>query len=354
MKYLYLIFLIFLTACSAPLFDENKWSAETLKLKIEKLYLPHKKDDTFFNPWRPRKKSFASLLKWKLSKSDRQYSELEQTYLPRVIPAAVKRIKETKEDFIMWVGHDTFLIKLNGIIVITDPILTKRALLPARKTPPAFKLEDLSKISKDYKVIISHSHYDHFDVDTLQEIPGGTMITPLGFKKYQEKFPNLTINEMDWWTKVQIAKDVWITALPTQHWSRRIDQSYNESLWSSYLIETPNKKIYFAGDSGYFHGYKEFGKKFPDIDYALMPITAYQPRWFMHYAHMNVPEAINAFFDLKAKFFIPTQWGTFHLGDNPSGIPAIDLRREIKKKSYDPKKFLIMNIGEIHKLKGDK
>jgi len=91
----------------------------------------------------------------------------------------------------------------------------------------------------------------------------------------------------------------------------------NTTLWASFLIITPSVKVYFAGDSGYFIGYREIGRRYPGIDYVLMPTTAYRPRWFMHYAHMNIDEAIDAFADLKAYRFIPTQWGTFHLGDEP-------------------------------------
>jgi len=116
------------------------------------------------------------------------------------------------------------------------------------------------------------------------------------------------------------------------------------------MILSPDVTIYFGGDSGYFIGYREFGKKFNPIDYALMPTTAYHPRWFMHYHHMNIPEAIEAFRELGAKYFIPTQWGAFHLGDEPPGFPALDLAREIKEQRLDPERFLMMDIGEVVEL----
>jgi len=94
-------------------------------------------------------------------------------------------------------------------------------------------------------------------------------------------------------------------------------------LWASYLLITPETVIYYGGDSGYFVGYREIGRQFPNINYALLPLTAYHPRWFMHYAHMNVPEALAAFIDLGARYFIPNQWGTFHLGDEPPGYPIL-------------------------------
>jgi L-ascorbate metabolism protein UlaG (beta-lactamase superfamily) len=110
---------------------------------------------------------------------------------------------------------------------------------------------------------------------------------------------------------------------------------------------TPETVIYYGRDSGYFVGYREIGRQFPNINYDLLPLTAYHPRWFMHYAHMNVPEALAAFIDLGAKYFIPTQWGTFHLGDEPPGYAALDLKNTIQKRNLDSSRFIIMDIGQI-------
>ncbi len=105
--------------------------------------------------------------------------------------------------------------------------------------------------------------------------------------------------------------------------------------------------IYYGADSGYFIGFREFGRRFPDIDYALLSTTAYHPRWFMHYAHANIDETIDAFHDLGAKYVIPTQWGTFSLGNEPAGYPALDLKRHIKARRLDPARYIIMDIGEM-------
>ena len=113
------------------------------------------------------------------------------------------------------------------------------------------------------------------------------------------------------------------------------------------MLITPETKIYFGGDSGYFVGYREIGRRFRNISYALLPLTAYHPRWFMHYAHMNAHETVNAFQELGAQYFIPTQWGTFKLGDNPPGHPALELKRVIQEKNLDPSRFIIMDIGQI-------
>lgn len=147
---------------------------------------------------------------------------------------------------------------------------------------------------------------------------------------------------------MQKVKNGTLVCLPMQHWSRRIGQGLNETLWASFLLITPTAKIYFGGDTGYFIGHREIGKRYPGIDYALLPTTAYHPRWFMHYAHMDIDEALAAFDDLGARTMIPHQWGTFHLGDEPVGYSALELKRKITGQGLDSSRFIILNIGEIH------
>jgi L-ascorbate metabolism protein UlaG (beta-lactamase superfamily) len=165
--------------------------------------------------------------------------------------------------------------------------------------------------------------------------------------EYVSSFTAGEVKEMNWWEELKIGNDAHLTCLPAQHWSRRVFQGYNTTLWASYMISTPNTTVYFGGDSGYFKGYREIGRVFKDIDYALLPITAYDPRWFMHYPHMDTREAIRAFEDLGAEFFIPTQWGTFHLGDNPPGLPPLDLQKDIERLQPNSESFLILDLGEI-------
>ncbi len=251
-------------------------------------------------------------------------------------------------DFIAWIGHATFLFRVQGEYWLTDPIFSDRALLPKRVTPPAIRAHDLAGLKGILHVVISHSHYDHLDKESLRNLPKDTSIyVPKGLGEYVATFASGTVTEMNWWDELELGGGIKLFCLPAQHWSRRLFQGYNTTLWASYMVISPNKTIYFGGDSGYFKGYKEIGKKFDSIDYALLPITAYNPRWFMHYAHMDTKEAIQAFEDLGAKYFVPTQWGTFHLGDNPPGLPPLDLQRDINQMKLDPAHFLILDIGQI-------
>jgi N-acyl-phosphatidylethanolamine-hydrolysing phospholipase D len=264
-----------------------------------------------------------------------------------------KRIRSMPAgDFIAWIGHGTFLLRLQGEYWLTDPIFSERALLPKRVTPPAMAGKELRDLAPRVNVLISHNHYDHLDVESIRSLPEDSRIyLPLGLKNYVESFHKGPVQELDWWQEIKLGEGKKIICLPAQHWSRRIGQGHNETLWASFLLSTPGVTIYYGADSGYFIGYREFGKKFPNIDYALLATTAYHPRWFMHYAHVNIPEVLDAFHDLGAHYFIPAQWGTFPLGDEPPGYPALDLRRTIRERNLDPSHFRILDIGQIEPIR---
>jgi L-ascorbate metabolism protein UlaG (beta-lactamase superfamily) len=331
-------------------FDEASWRKTVEAASVEDLYAPHFKDGRFFNPWMPQdRKGFLRFLKWKLSAKKDNPGNVAAP-LPAVIPGAVERIRATPQgDFILWVGHATFLMRLNGEYWLTDPIFSDRALLPKRKTPPAINAADLKKLGiGKLNVVVSHNHYDHLDRRSIEALPDDARYyVPLGLKRFFTNLGKQDVVEMDWWQKNTHGSGVEVICLPMQHWSRRIGQAVNETLWASFLIVTPSVTVYFAGDSGYFIGYREIGRRYPGIDYVLMPTTAYRPRWFMHYAHVDIDEAIDAFDDLRARYFIPTQWGAFHLGDEPPGYPALELKRRIAERNLDSSRFIIPDLGQI-------
>jgi L-ascorbate metabolism protein UlaG (beta-lactamase superfamily) len=266
-----------------------------------------------------------------------------------VVDKAKERILAMPQgDFIMWVGHATFLIRLNGEYWLVDPIFSERAVVVKRKTPPGITAEALREVAPNLRVIITHNHYDHLDASSIEDLPeNAKMFVPLGLKEYVQDMNKKDVMEMDWWQEIDCGNGVRLVCLPMQHWSRRFGQGPRETLWASYMLITPKVTIYLGGDTGYFIGYKEFAKRYPKIDYALLPTTAYHPRWFMHYNHMNVDEAIEAFKDLNARYMIPQQWGTFHLGDEPPGYSILELKKKIAERRLDASRFLIMDIGEI-------
>jgi len=332
-----------------PHFEEADWRKAVDGRSRLLLYATHLEGNVYFNPWMPMQTDrLGSFLKWRFSKKA-VYTKEERTFLPHIRPDLTGRLQDVAhKDSIAWVGHATFVIRTAGVTWLTDPMLSKRALLPKRVTPPALQKDDLKNIGGPLYVLISHNHYDHLDKDSIRSLPEHARIfVPPGLKGTLQSYFSGNVQEVDWWERIDLGDGNQLVSLPAQHWSRRIGQDANTSLWASYLLVSPDATIYYGGDSGYFIGYREIGKQFPGIDYALMPLTAYHPRWFMHYPHMNAPESIQAFQDLGARYFIPTQWGTFQLGDNPPGYPALDLKKEIARQGLDPSRFVIMDIGQI-------
>jgi L-ascorbate metabolism protein UlaG (beta-lactamase superfamily) len=355
--YLLLPFLaLFVASCmrNVPAFDEAGWRRDVESRSTSQLYAPHYADGRYFNPWMPMETDgFLRFLRWRLSQKG-SYTQEEETYRPQVIPSLKDRILSMKEgDFIAWVGHATFLIRLNGEFWLTDPIFSDRAKFPRRVTPPALSLDEMKDLPGRLNIIVSHNHYDHFDKPSIRALSDQARIfVPLGLKRSMERLNKTNVVELDWWQSIDCGNNVKLVCLPAQHWSRRISQGTNTTLWASFMLVTPTATIYYGADSGYFIGYKEIGRLYPGIDYALLPTTAYHPRWFMHYNHTDVREAIDAFQDLGARYMIPTQWGTFPLGNEPVGYPALELRRTIRERGRDPSKFLIMDIGQIVPIAG--
>jgi N-acyl-phosphatidylethanolamine-hydrolysing phospholipase D len=329
-------------------FSEASWEEQVAQTHTADLYAPHVENGRFFAPWMPMPdKSFLDVAWWKLF-SKTEYTDQEHAFLPAVLPDTARRLAQTQGDFILWIGHNSFLIRIDDTFWLTDPIFSKRALVPARITPPALTLEAFNDLVPQANIILSHNHYDHLDRATMKRLPADSPVfVPLGLKRMVEKMNKTTVHEMDWWEEHDLGRGFRLICLPAQHWSQRITQGRNRTLWASWLLITPKVTLYFGGDSGYFKGFAEFGRRFPGIDYAFMATTAYHPRWFMAYNHMDIPEAVQGFEDLGAGYFIPTQWGTFHLGDEPAGYPGLDLARHIRDNQLDASRFKIMDIGEI-------
>lgn len=331
-------------------FSEDGWKEQISREDPALLYAPHFKDGKFFNPWlRVRGPDFGQLLEWKFSRKE-SYSAEEENFRPKIIPDAKRRIESLSpdKDFIFWAGHNTFIIRINGKYWITDPLLTESALVIKRLTPAGISIDDVNALSGPLNIIITHNHHDHLDRPSVKKLHRDSrVIAPLGTGVYLQKQDKRNVTEMDWWQEIVLDNDTKLVCLPAQHFSIRLEQERGTTLWASFLLVTPRATIFIGGDSGYFHGFREIGRKYPGIDYALFSLSAYHPRWFMHSMHMDVGEALRAFDELGARHFIPGHWGTFRLGDEPIGHPSVDLRRQIEKRGLDTKRFIIMDIGEI-------
>ena len=259
------------------------------------------------------------------------------------------------EDFIFWIGHATFLIKLGGTMIITDPIFSKNAgpliFGPERFTEPALKL---SEIPKTDLFLLTHNHYDHQDMATIRRFPfkEAKVLAPLNLGKYFSKYRYKDVNEMDWYEEVNVNKDLKITLLPAVHWSKRSLTDGNKTLWGSFLIEHKGIKIFFACDTGYGNIYKELGKKYGPIDITMINIGAYnfKPMLDKSIYHTTPEEALNVAKDLKSKKVMGTHWGTFVLSLEPIMEPPKRFKASAQEYGFNKEDAIIFKVGEIQPL----
>jgi L-ascorbate metabolism protein UlaG (beta-lactamase superfamily) len=199
-------------------------------------------------------------------------------------------------------------------------------------------------------VTISHNHYDHLDLPTLKRIGKKTLfITPTGNGALLRAagLPNLV--ELDWWQSHQMGA-LTITAVPARHWSMRAPWNRNDMLWSGFVFRGPEGAAYHAGDTALFDGFAEIAQRTGPIDWALLPIGAYEPRWFMQPQHMNPEDAGEAFARLGARQLVAMHWGTFKLTDEPMGEPPARLRQVFEQRGWDPARLWLLDIGETRVL----
>ena len=308
---------------------------------IPSLYAPNFDDGTFFNPWKRFEWKRLDFLRFAFARSPYDKSLTPKV---RVVPNdGTSLAGEQPSAEITWVGHATFVIHDGEDVVLTDPHFSKRAFLPARHSPPGVPLES---IPDDAFAVLSHNHYDHLDEGTVEGLPESVeWFVPLGLADWFRERGRPNVKELGWWESAERGR--WtVTCLPSQHWSRRFGQGMNETLWCSWLLDSGDHRYYFAGDTGYFHGFREFGERFAPIDVAMLPIGAYEPRWFMRYQHMNPEEAYRAFRDLRAHTMLPMHWGTFDLTHEPVDEPAREFERVVTAAGGDPMRSPILAIGE--------
>jgi N-acyl-phosphatidylethanolamine-hydrolysing phospholipase D len=242
-----------------------------------------------------------------------------------------------------WVGHSTFALHDEEDVCLTDPHFGPRSLLLGREVAPGIPLE---AVPPRAFAVVSHNHYDHLDSYTVDRLPESVdWFVPLGLAKWFRARGRSRVVELDWWQSARRGR--WtLTCLPSQHWSRRFGQPRNTTLWCSWLLDSGKRRYYFAGDTGYFHGFRAFGDRFGPIDVAMLPIGAYEPRWFMAYQHMNPEEACQAFEDLGARYLVPMHWGTFDLTDEATDLPPRVLRKLVSERGNDQERVRILAVGE--------
>jgi L-ascorbate metabolism protein UlaG (beta-lactamase superfamily) len=251
---------------------------------------------------------------------------------------------------ITFIGHATFLIQTEAGNVLTDPMYSQRAgpmnlLGPRRVRQPAVLFEELPPIST---VLLSHNHYDHCDLATLRRIArrdDPLVVTPLGNAPLLRTVGLRRIEELDWWQEASMAA-MSITLTPAQHFSARTPFDRNRALWGGFALMAGQARIYFAGDSAYAGLFRDIRERLGPIDLALLPIGAYEPRWFMQAVHMNPSEAVQAHLDLEAAESIGMHFGTFQLTTEGIDEPLRALAAALQASSVPPSRFRTLDFGE--------
>jgi N-acyl-phosphatidylethanolamine-hydrolysing phospholipase D len=281
----------------------------------------------YINPWPSEARTGRHILRWGI---ERIGQSLPPNPRPSDLPVATSNVAQPRtpagELRITWVGHATFLVQIDGWNVLTDPQWSQRAFPvqwagPRRFVPPGLPFDALPPIDV---VLISHDHYDHLDSTTVRRLadrhPDALWVSPLGYERWFRRRGVQRLVSLDWWHTVHHTRGherLDIVALPAQHWTSRTPFDRQRRLWASFAIRSGREiAVYFAGDSGYFNLYPEIGRRIGRQHAVLMPIGAYEPRWFMAPAHMNPEEAVQAYRELNSDgCFVAMHWGTWRLTD---------------------------------------
>jgi len=306
------------------------------------LEAPHFEDGRFFNPWERMQYSPWKAMRWWFFDPN-PFDKRREPFVPRLRNPGAYLSEPGEPPSVTWIGHATLAIHEDDLVVLTDPHFSERALWPRRLHPPGVPI---ASIPGHAIALVSHTHYDHFDETTVRELPATVRwFVPLGVGRFLRAWGREHVVELDWWQSAQHG-DWRLTCLPSQHWSLRFGQGRNQTLWCAWLIDSGTHRYFFAGDTGWFGGFAEYGRRFDPIDVALLPIGAYEPRWFMRYQHMNPDEAYQAFAALGARYMIPMHWGTFDLTDEPLDLPPKALERAVRARGGELSRVKRLAIGE--------
>jgi L-ascorbate metabolism protein UlaG (beta-lactamase superfamily) len=249
-----------------------------------------------------------------------------------------------------WLGHSTAWISMGGVCAVTDPVFAPRlGGFIGRNVPLVVGPEAMPKVDL---VLLSHNHRDHLDepsVRALEQRFKPRYLVPTGVERYLKGWgiDPARITSLGWWEACDPVpgSSLRVTLVPAQHWSQRLPWDRNQTLWGGYVLQADGRSAYFAGDSGYFDGFQEIGRRFPKLDLAFMPIGAYEPEWFMAPQHMNPDDAGRAFLELGAARMVAIHWGTYKLTDEALDEPPQRLEDWRSRQRVEPERVLVLPVG---------
>jgi len=299
-------------------------------------------------------KGLTDVLRW--------YRERERAEWPEWYPSSFADRPPPRVDDTTWrisyVGHASLLIQAGGQNILIDPVWSMRASPlsfagPKRVNDPGVAFDKLPPIDT---VLVSHNHYDHLDATTLKALATPhrpRFITPLGNDTIIRSYDNsLRPDTFDWGERIELSRDVTVTCVPARHWSARGIFDRNKALWGAFVIKTPAGRIYHVADSGYGDGFyfRDAREKYGPFRLAILPVGAYEPRWFLQDQHMNPEDAVQAFRDTGAELALGHHYGTFQLTDEAIEAPVEALDAARKAAGIPPEQFRLLKPGEIWEL----
>jgi N-acyl-phosphatidylethanolamine-hydrolysing phospholipase D len=317
-------------------------------------------DGRFRNPWpNSEPHGLGALLRWaRERRSRRPLPSPARGSFPTATPSIVHPRAAPDVHTATWIGHSTVLLQVGGLNVLTDPVFSQRAfplqwMGPSRLMEPALSIDALPPLDV---VLLSHSHYDHLDRPAVKRLarahPQATWIVPLRLGSYIRPWGARDVIELDWWQEV-VSHGLRVTATPARHFSARRAGDRNRSLWCGFAFALDGIRAWFAGDTAYHSGFAEIGARRGPFDFVMVPIGAYEPRWFMERVHVNPEEAVRIFQDVGAAhpaaespLMLGIHWGTFRLTDEPMDEPPRRTAELWRERGLNQDRLWIARFGE--------
>jgi L-ascorbate metabolism protein UlaG (beta-lactamase superfamily) len=316
----------------------------------------HFDGEHFFDPDGAPPRTAREILRWQIG-GDRNRSKWPDWVPSPFSDTPPARVEGDKVRF-SFVGHASWLIQTAGLNILVDPVWSTRVSPfafagPKRHNDPGIAFQALPEIDV---VLVSHGHYDHLDIATLKKLAARFLprvVTPLGNDlTMREANAAIEAEAYDWKDRVELGNDIAVTLVPTRHWSARGLFDRNKSLWASFVLETPAGKIYIVCDSGYGEGkhFRRVAEAHGPLRLAILPIGAYEPRWFMRDQHMNPADAVQALADCGAAQALAHHHGTFQLTDEAIDAPAIALGEALDAAKVPREKFAVLQPGQVFEI----